>query len=149
MNKKFRLFTVAIIAYLDAADAYLASTLGAKKPDFVQMPTDEPLSRFIDNEGLLALEQAAPLNNKLDKISERHQFDVVVAVVSTLRGREASLYAADFFEQNGFGYGENLDGAILLLATEDRDFCFAALGFGIKAFTPAGQSILTSCLCRI
>ena len=52
------------------------------------------------------------------------------------------MYAADFFEQNGFGFGHDLDGIILLLATEDRDFGFATTGYGEKAFTDAGQEYL-------
>ncbi|MDR3051514.1 MAG: TPM domain-containing protein [Oscillospiraceae bacterium] len=98
--------------------------------------------RFIDRQGLLSAEQAAALTARLDEISQRHHFDTVVAVVPALDHREAHLFAADFFEQNGFGYGQDLDGAILLLATENRDFGFAALGSGIYAFSPAGQAYL-------
>ncbi|MDR1620505.1 MAG: TPM domain-containing protein [Clostridiales bacterium] len=132
------------VAFFLSSNAYASDqTLeGYAKECYMQMPTDERPPRFIDKEGLLTLEQADTLKNQLDEISERHQFDVVVAVVSSLNGREASLYAADFFDRNGFGYGENLDGAILLIATENRDFGFAALGFGIKAFTPAEQEYL-------
>ena len=102
----------------------------------------ERLPRFIDEEGLLTAEQAATLTAKLDEISERHQFDTVIAVVPALDYREARLYAADFFEQNGFGYGKDIDGAILLLAMENRDFGFASFGYGFEVFTPAGQEHL-------
>jgi len=95
--------------------------------------------RFIDEEGLLTPAQASILTNKLDAISERHQFDVVVAVVYSLGNKDARLYAADFYELNGFGFGASNDGIILLLATENRDYAFVTTGYGKTAFTDAGQ----------
>jgi len=99
-------------------------------------------ARFLDEVGLLTPEQTEAVTAKLDQISLNHRFDVVIAVVWALDHREARLFAVDFFEQNGFGFGDDLSGAILLLATRDRDFGFASLGFGLKAFTPAGQEYL-------
>ena len=110
--------------------------------DLARVPAGEHLARFIDDKGLLTPAQAATLTTRLDEISKRHQFDTVVTVVASLGPREAKLYAANFFEQNKFGFGNSLDGAILLLATEKRDFAFACTGFGLKAFTPAGQEYL-------
>ncbi|MDR1692357.1 MAG: TPM domain-containing protein [Oscillospiraceae bacterium] len=98
--------------------------------------------RFIDEVGLLTEAQASELTRKLDEISERHRFDTVAAVVPSLDDREARLFAIDFFEEHGFGYGENLDGAILLLAVEERDYGFAGYGFALEAFTDAGQRYL-------
>ena len=119
----------------------------AAEADLRRVPAGERLARFTDETGLLTPLQAAELIARLDRISERHQFDTVVAVVPSLgsdfrRVRNARVYAADFFEHNGFGFGRDMHGAILLLATEDRDFAFAANGFGLTAFTPAGQEYL-------
>ena len=131
MKKKvFWVISLVMILILSAA-------LGAAGNDLARVSAGERLPRFIDDKGLLTSAQAAKLNAKLDEISERHQFDTVVAVVDSLDHREARLYAADFFKQNGFGFGRALDGAILLLATRDRDFGFAATGFGLTAFTDA------------
>jgi uncharacterized protein len=49
-----------------------------------------------------------------------------------------------FYQQYQFGFGKRSDGAILLLAKRSRDFGFAAFGYGIEAFTPAGQAYLDS-----
>lgn len=102
----------------------------------------ESLPRFIDEVGLLTQAEAATLTAKLDEISERHQFDTVVAVVPALDHREARLFAVDFFEENGFGFGDDLDGIILLLAMDERDFGLATLGYGLYAFTDVGQDYL-------
>ncbi|MDR1790203.1 MAG: TPM domain-containing protein [Propionibacteriaceae bacterium] len=102
----------------------------------------ERLPRFVDDMGLLTADEAAALTAKLDEISLRHNFDVVVVDVAALDDREARLYAADFYEENFYGLDEEHSGAILLLAMEDRDFGFATTGTGIAAFTVAGQKYL-------
>jgi len=98
--------------------------------------------RYIDEVNLLTAQEAGELTAKLDAISERHQFDVVVAVVDSLGGKNARLYAADFYEQKGFGFGRNLDGIILLVAMEYREYAFVTTGYGMRAFTDAGQVYL-------
>jgi uncharacterized protein len=147
----------AFMAYADTVDGFVTKakadtphapgTTTLTAADLERVPAGERLLRFIDDEGLLTKQQAHALIAKLDEISERHKFDAVVAVVRSLKtgsikGREARLYAIDFFEQNGFGFGHDLDGSILLLATEDRDVGFAATGYGLQAFTVAGQEYL-------
>jgi len=149
-------FRVIVIAFVILSVAWMANiwpfaaTLpqnsrdSGRLSDLRRVPQGERLPRFFDEERLLEPAQAEELAARLDEISGRHQFDTVVAVVHSLGSRESRLYAADFFEQNGFGLDGKLDGAILLLATEDRDFGFAATGFGLKVFTPAGQNYLIS-----
>lgn len=132
MNRKNR-FLMAVI---------LTTLLIAVLLPTAALADDERLPRFIDDVGLLSSEQAQSLTAKLDEISERNQFDTVVVVVPSLDSREARLYAADFFEQYGFGYGNDIDGAILLLAMEDRDFGFASFGYGLEVFTSYGQDYL-------
>ena len=138
--------SIVLLSALLAALGLPWAALAAEK-DVRRLPMGGRLARFTDDAGLLTPLQAVELIAKLDRISERHQFDTVVAVTRSLgsgfsRGRDARIYAADFFEHNGFGFGRELHGAILLLATEDRDFAFAASGFGFTAFTPAGQEYL-------
>ncbi len=99
-------------------------------------------SRYIDDVGLLTASEGQDLRRRLDQISEAHSFDVVIAVVGALPYGPAHLYAADLFEKLGFGYGDGRDGAILLLAMQERDLGFAALGSGITTFTPQGQEYL-------
>ena len=95
--------------------------------------------RFIDDYGLLDESQSRALANRLDEISNRHQFDTVIAVVDSLGGKPARLYAADFFERSGYGYGRNHSGIILLIAMEGRDFAFVATGYRFNAFSDARQ----------
>lgn len=103
---------------------------------------ERELPLFVDTVGVLTEKEAEALTKRLEEVSQDHDFDVVVVVLPELEGYGAHLYAADFFESNGFGQGDKLDGAILLLATEERDFGFASLGYGLEVFTPTGQKYL-------
>ena len=145
MERLLRAFSVFILAAVLMTFGKPCAAPAAV--DLQRVPPGERLPRFVDDRGFLTQEQAAELTARLDEISERHRFDTVVAVVYSLKSgsiknRKAQVYAIDFFEQNGFGFGSDLDGAILLLATEDRDFGFAAYGFGLTAFTDAGKEYL-------
>ena len=131
-------YSGGIADYLELAGSILAAS-GAS---LARVPEGERLSRLTDDMDVLTDDQEAQLLAKLDEISERQKFDVVVAVVPALDNREARLYAVDFFEENGFGYDGTQDGAILLLATADRDFGFASQGYGLKVFTDEGQMYL-------
>ena len=131
MKRITRLLLIAIAATL-------MMTLAL--PD-ISHASDNSLSapRFVDEVGLVSESQASTLTNKLNEISQRQQFDVVIYVTFSTGGRDTRVFAADYFEQQGFGYGENNDGIILVLAMEYRDYAFVTTGYGLHAFTNAGQ----------
>ena len=98
--------------------------------------------RYTDDVGLLTASQVNELTAKLDEISARQQFDVVVTVTNSTGSKNPRLYAADFYEEQGFGYSEDLDGIILMLAMDYRDFAFVTTGYGLYAFTDEGQAYM-------
>jgi len=99
------------------------------------LPVQAAGPRFVDEMGLLSAQEAAALTAKLDEISARQGFDVVVAVVDTLSHSDPVVAAMDYYEANGFRKG----GAILLLAMAERDFAFAYLGSGKDIFTDSAE----------
>ncbi|NLN66451.1 MAG: hypothetical protein GX144_13820 [Clostridiaceae bacterium] len=143
MNRKQKYFMIVILTSLLAA---IILPMGIQNAyaftDLARVSPGERLPRFIDDVGILSSTQAEALTEKLDSVSLQHQFDTVIAVVSSLDGWDAYDYASDFFEQNGFGLGDDYSGAILLLAIESRDFAFVTFESGVDAFTPAGQEYL-------
>lgn len=96
------------------------------------------LPRLVDNADLLTEREEQNLLAKLDEISERQEFDLVAVTVNSLGERSATEYADDFFDYNGYGYGENYDGAIFLISMEDRDFHISTSGRGINAIGDSG-----------
>lgn len=100
-------------------------------------PIDE-YNRVVDNASLLADDEKQALANKLNEISERQQLDIVVVTVNTLEGKTPQEYADDYYDYNGYGFGENNDGCLLLISLEERDWYISTTGYGITAFTDAG-----------
>lgn len=91
-----------------------------------------------DHADLLDDDEESKLTELLEEISERQRCDVVVVTTDTLEGKSAMEYADDYYDYNGYGYGEDRDGILLLVSMEDRDYWISTCGFGITAFTDAG-----------
>lgn len=103
----------------------------------------DDMMRISDWAGLLSDDEVAELSDQLDEISERQQFDVVIVTLDSLEGAYVTAYADDFFDYNGYGFGENKDGILFLISMEERDWCISTSGYGITAFTDAGQEYLS------
>lgn len=96
------------------------------------------LLRLVDNADLLSAGEESALLAKLNEISERQQADIVVVTVDTLDGKTPMDYADDFYDYNGYGFGADKDGVLLLVSMEDRDWWMTTTGYGITAITDAG-----------
>ena len=99
-------------------------------------------NRVVDGGDLLTDEEESALTEKLDEISERQQFDVVVVTTGSLEGKTAEAYADDYYDFNGYGYGDDHDGCLLLVSMEDRDYHVSTTGYGIEALTDYGMEVL-------
>ncbi len=94
--------------------------------------------RVQDSAELLTESEESTLAAKLDEIRIRQKVDVVVVTTKTLNGQTPQAYADDYFDYNGFGYGENRDGVLLLISIEESDWYISTHGYAITAFTGAG-----------
>lgn len=106
------------------------------------IPEERLFPRLVDDADLLTDAEEGTLQKQLDEISERQECDVVVATVNSLEGKSSRAYADDFFDYNGYGYGKNRDGILLLISMENRDWAISTCGYGITAFTDAGQEYI-------
>lgn len=94
--------------------------------------------RMWDEADLLSDTEERSLVTQLTNISEKHQVDVVIVTVESTGELLPMEYADDFFDYNGYGFGESRDGVLLLVSMEDRDWWISTRGYGITAFTDAG-----------
>ena len=126
----------SIKIYIDA----LAKHFQAKgtKP----IPTERQLPRLVDEADLFTPEEEAEFLARLDELSERQQCDVIIVTVESINGQDPMAFADDFYDYNGYGYGEGDDGILYLLSMEYRDQAYSTYGFGITAFTDAGQAYI-------
>lgn len=98
------------------------------------------LPRLSDGANLLSGSQIVELTDLLDEISERYNFDVRIVTVNSIEGYDSFKYADDLYDDGGFGMGAQQDGILFLLNMKERDWAISTHGFGITAFTDAGQN---------
>ncbi|MGN1415594.1 MAG: TPM domain-containing protein [Oscillospiraceae bacterium] len=100
-------------------------------------------TRLADMADVLNDSEEALLLERLDEVSERQQMDVVIITVDSLDGKSSTEYADDFYDYNGYGFGEDNDGLLLLVGIYDDTYTegnsrISTCGYGITAFTDAG-----------
>ena len=132
-NKKMPVFgSVCLMTLVIVAAMLFAPVCG---DDFavmnVQAAGNHP-SRVVDEADLLSDVEEEVLLGQLDEISERHQFDVVVVTLNSLGGEDIQYYAADYYDYNGYGMGENYDGAMFIMSMEERQWFILTTGYGIE-----------------
>lgn len=96
---------------------------------------------LVDNAGILEKEQYEELEKKLEEVSTQQACDVVIVTVPDLEGKEASVYADDYYDLQGYGQGPDLDGILFLLDMGDRNWAISTSGFGILHLQMQDRSI--------
>ena len=75
------------------------------------------------------------LNYKLEQISEDYECEVALLTVNSTDGYDITAFADDYYDYNGFGYGENDDGIMLVVDMGYREFAITTHGTAIDIFT--------------
>ena len=118
-----------------------ATAFGEVTPeDNPNIPEERQLSRVVDRAGVIDSGRLEALTALADEVSETYQCDVAVAFVSGLEGKYVVDYADDFYDYNGYGYGANDDGILLLVSVGEREFAETTYGYGKTAFTDYGMT---------
>lgn len=104
---------------------------------------DGDMEYAVDSAEVLTTDELETLKSKLAQISDENNIDVGVVTVEYLDGKTAQEFANDLFEQNKFGKGENRDGILLLVATEDREWAMSTHGSAKEAFNEEGLDYLS------
>lgn len=97
--------------------------------------SDVKPSRLEDYADLLDSSAEMNVRNLLDKFSEELSFDIVIVTTDSTGGKSSQSYADDFFDYNGYGFGETYDGALLLINMEYREWHISTTGYGMRAIT--------------
>ncbi|MGN1182703.1 MAG: TPM domain-containing protein [Faecalibacillus sp.] len=106
------------------------------------IPSYAQETRCYDGAHLLSIENQEKLNNQLNSLSHKYDFDVFIVTIDSLEGQSSREYADRFFDEKKYGMGQGEDGILLLIAMENRDWAISTCGFGITAFTDAGQEYM-------
>lgn len=123
--------------YYEGAYAYLAAVeeIVSKAPTATEPVTDapetEPTTEFVPVDRTLSLvedyadvltdSEEAELLAKLEALGVANDIEVGVVTVDSNEGKTPEAFADDFYDYNGYGYGENDDGFIVVFNTGEGD----------------------------
>lgn len=103
---------------------------------------DADLPRVVDEADLLSDSEEKELAGKIEDLTDKYNFDIVIVTADTINGETPMAYADDYYDYNGYGAGADNDGILLLLSMEDRDWWISTTGYGIDAFTDYGIDVI-------
>ena len=137
------LLTLALISLM-------CMTVCADDTTSIQMTGASDTQKVVDYAYLLTESEEARLDQLAREISLRQQCDVVILTENGLGGKSPMAYADDYFDYNGYGYGTDRTGILLLLDMQERDWWISTCGAAIQAFTDDGiQYRWSKCASRI
>ncbi len=135
-------------AYLAAVEEIVSKAPAATKP-VTDAPETEPTTEFVPVDRTLSLvedyadvltdSEEADLLAKLESLGSANDIEVGVVTVDSYEGKDPQAFADDFYDYNGYGYGENDDGFIVVFNTGEgdgnRNLAISTHGKGIDLLT--------------
>jgi len=91
--------------------------------------------RVYDNAGLFTQSEIQELETRAAELGESLKLDLVIVTTTDTKGETSRQFADDFYDKNGFGYGQNADGALFLINMQDREVYISTTGIAIKYLT--------------
>lgn len=104
-----------------------------------EIPAQRQLPLIVDTAGVIDPARVAALNDRADALSKKYACDTAVVFISSTGGRSIQAYADDFYDYNGYGYGTEDAGILLMVAVEDRSFALSTYGPAAYTFSDYGQ----------
>ena len=98
---------------------------------------NEKASRVIDDAHIFSKEEIATMKERIKQIQDESGYDIVVFTDKTSYGWSHGLYAADFHQFNGYGFGDDFSGTVLFICMKegDRGWWTAAAGKCRRIYT--------------
>lgn len=102
--------------------------------------TENGNSYVTDDADLLTAEQEEALLEKIEYIHNTYNFDVVFHTTMSTDGQYIADYADDYYDYNGYGYGNTYDGLLFMLNMNhneegNREYFTSTCGNGLYLFT--------------
>lgn len=88
-----------------------------------------------DEAGLFRAEEITSLEDECKRLSEKWNFDFVIATTDDAEGKTAQAYADDFYDTGGFGRGSDKSGLLFLIDLDNREAYISTAGAAIDLYT--------------
>ena len=137
-------------AYITAVDTILsAAPPVASEPEDTAADTTVPVTEFVPVDRTLSLvedyadvltdSEEAELIAKLEALGSEYDIEIGAITVDSYEGKDPQDFADDFYDYNGYGYGSNDDGLIVVFNTGEgdgnRNLAISTHGKGIELLT--------------
>lgn len=114
------------VGYYSAVESILktnnvAVPVATTEPTTEFVPTDRTLPLVVDNADVLTDAEEADFTAKLEALGGKYDLEIGILTVDTYEGKDGQAYADDFYDYNGYGYGENDDGLMIVFNTGKED----------------------------
>ena len=122
MLKKLRcrLFAVIILILIGQAGALAHVQSGDNINDYLN---------YLTNDEVIELQTA------INSVSTDYNLDVVLVITDQTDGKSSMKFADDFYDNNGFGKGDDYSGLLMLINMAEREVWISTAGKGIDIFT--------------
>ena len=122
--------------YVEGVEAFLRAT-AACFPYIADTPEGDILEvkefQVFDEADLLNDSEELALEEKLADLSNKYGAQIVVCTIESMDGGDIDAFLEYAYDTMGFGYGENHDGAFLLVCMDPREYRILSNGFAGEA----------------
>lgn len=98
---------------------------------------ERTLPLVVDEADILFEDEETALIAKCEAFTTEYEMEIAVVTITDLQGMTAEAYADDFYDYNGYGYGENDDGILVLYVdgtSGNRELHITTHGNGTSEF---------------
>ena len=97
-----------------------------------------------DDAGLLTEAEWVDLSTRLAQLSDTYNAQIVVVTIPSAESNDPDAIAESFYDNMGIGYGEGLDGVLLLVCMDPREYRILSNGYCAAAIDPADINAIGS-----
>lgn len=98
--------------------------------------------RVYDLAHLMGQSEIEALESRIAQMKSTYDMDFAVLTQDDTKGKDAQSYADDFYDENGFGLGNDLSGLLLLIDMDNREVHVSTSGLMIRYMTDARVNTL-------
>lgn len=91
--------------------------------------------KVFDDANLFYEDEIIKLNEEANIISKNYDMDIIIVTTEDANGKTPREYGDDYFDYNGFGQGEDLDGILFLIDMDNREIYISTSGIGFRYLT--------------
>ena len=93
--------------------------------------------RVFDDAGLFSQSDVMSLESAIETARQEMGMDFVLLTTNDAAGKTTTAYADDYYDENGFGTGNDASGALFLIDMDNREITISTAGKMIRILTDA------------